>query len=147
MAQTDCYPMNEPVENLATGYGWYSKGPYHWRENTFDHVFRGGPAGGGFSTVGDLLKFSQALQGGKLVSPASLEFLWTDRPPHNYGAGFEVVATAAGQSVGHSGFFEGISTRMKIYRDRGYVVVVLSNIDDGAPGLVDAITDQIASAR
>ncbi|MGH7023704.1 MAG: serine hydrolase domain-containing protein [Caulobacteraceae bacterium] len=147
MTATDSYPMNEPVPNLATGYGWYSKGPYHWRENTFDHLFRGGPAGGGFSTVGDLLKFARALQAGKLVSPASLRFLWTDHPPHNYGAGFEIVPTAAGPSVGHSGHFEGISTRLSILRDRGWVVVVLSNIDDGAPGLVDAITDEIARSR
>jgi CubicO group peptidase (beta-lactamase class C family) len=147
MSATDCYPMNEPAENLATGYGWYSKGPYHWRENTFDHLFRGGPAGGGFSTVGDLLRFARALQAGKLVSPASLAVLWTDHPPHDYGAGFEIVSTAAGGSVGHSGYFEGISTRLSIFRDRGWVVVVLSNIDDGAPGLVDAITDQIARGR
>lgn len=147
MTATDCYAMNEPVENLATGYGWYSKGPFHWRENTFDHVFRGGPAGGGFSTVGDLLRFSRTLQSGKLVSSASLKILWADHPPHNYGAGFEVVSTAAGESVGHSGFFEGISARLIMFRDRGYVVVVLSNIDDGAPALTDAITDQIALAR
>jgi hypothetical protein len=46
MTATDCCPMNEPVENLAMGYGYDAKGPHHWRENSFDHVFRGGPAGG-----------------------------------------------------------------------------------------------------
>jgi CubicO group peptidase (beta-lactamase class C family) len=147
MTATDCYPMNEPVENLATGYGYYFKGPYHWRENTFDHVFRGGPAGGGFSTVGDLFRFARALQGGKLVSAASLKFLWTDRPPNNYGAGFEVSSTAAGKAVGHSGVFEGISSRLSLFLDKGYVVAVLSNIDDAAPPLMDAIGDQIALAR
>jgi CubicO group peptidase (beta-lactamase class C family) len=146
MTRTDCYPMNDPVENLATGYGYYFNGPPHWRENTFDHVFRGGPAGGGFSTVGDLFRFARALQAGKLVSRPSLKFLWSDQPPNNYGAGFEVVSTAAGKAVGHSGFFEGVSTRMSMFLDKDYVVVVLSNIEGGAPGLMDAISNQIALA-
>jgi CubicO group peptidase (beta-lactamase class C family) len=147
MNETDCYPMDEPVENLATGYGYYSKGPYHWRENTFSHVFRGGPAGGGFSTVGDLFRFVRALESGKLVTPASLKMMWTDRPPNNYGAGFEISDTAAGKVVGHSGFFDGISARLSIFVDQGYVVAVLSNIDNGAPALMDSIGDEIAMAR
>jgi CubicO group peptidase (beta-lactamase class C family) len=146
MTATDCYPMNEPVENLAMGYGYYSKGPYHWRENTFDHVFRGGPAGGGFSTVGDLFRFAMALQEGNLVSTASLRMLWTDHPPNNYGAGFEVSTTPAGKAVGHTGFYSGISSRLSIFLDTRYVVAVLSNIDNGAPALTDAIVDQIALA-
>jgi CubicO group peptidase (beta-lactamase class C family) len=147
MNRTDCYPMNEPVENLATGYEYYSKGPYHWRENTFDDVFRGGPAGGGFSTVGDLFRFARALRSGKLLSPASVKLMWTDRSPNDYGAGFEVSNTAAGKVVGHSGFFEGVSGRLSIFVDRGYVVAVLSNIDNGAPALMDAIGDEIALSR
>jgi CubicO group peptidase (beta-lactamase class C family) len=146
MTSTDCYPMDEPVENLAMGYGYYSKGPFHWRENTFSHVFRGGPAGGGFSTVGDLMRFAGALQREKLVSSASLKTLWTDHPPNNYGAGFEVSDTVAGKMVGHSGFFTGVSSRLSIFLDAEYVVAVLANIDNGAPALMDAIGDQIALA-
>jgi CubicO group peptidase (beta-lactamase class C family) len=138
--------MNEPVENLATGRGYYFNAPPHWRENTFDHVFRGGRAGGGFSTVGDLFRFARALWAGKLVSMPSLKYLWRDHPPNNHGAGFEVVSTAAGKAVGHSSFFEGVRTRMSIFLDKGYVAVVLSNIEGGAPGLMDAISNQIALA-
>ena len=84
---------------------------------------------------------------GKLVSPASLKVLWADRPPNNYGAGFEIADTVAGRAVGHTGFFTGVSSRLSIFPDTGYVVVVLSNIDNGAPELVDAIGDQIALAH
>jgi CubicO group peptidase (beta-lactamase class C family) len=91
-----------------------------------------------------LFRFAEALQGGKLVSAASLKTLWTDHPPNNYGAGFEVTDTVAGKSVGHTGFFTGISSRLSIFPDTGYVVAVLSNIDNGAPSLTDAIADQIA---
>ncbi len=91
-----------------------------------------------------MFRFAEALQGGKLVSAASLKTLWTDHPPNNYGAGFEVTDTVAGKSVGHTGFFTGISSRLSIFPDTGYVVAVLSNIDNGAPSLTDAIADQIA---
>lgn len=147
MTRTDCYPMNEPVENLAIGYYYAPDSPYGWRENTFAHLFRGGPAGGGFSTVGDLFHFASALRDGKLVTAASLKALWTDRAPNNYGEGFEVQQTAAGKVVGHSGVFPGISSRMSLFLDKGYIVIALSNIDNGAPSLMEAIGDEISHAR
>ena len=139
--------MNEPVKNLAMGYYYSPESPYGWHENAFAHLFRGGPAGGGFSTVGDMLRFARALRGGKLVSASSLKALWTDRPPNDYGEGFEVTQTAAGKVVGHSGVFGGISSRLNIYLDKGCVVIALSNIDNGAPSLTEAIADEIAYAR
>lgn len=144
MTATGSAPMDDPVENLAMGY-WF--GPKGWRENSFRQLFRGGPAGGGYSTVGDLYRFARALQTGKLVSPTTLNTLWTDHPPNAYGAGFEIQETAAGKVVGHSGAAKGVSGRLSLYLDNGYVVVVLSNIDRGAPALNDVLTAEIARAR
>ncbi len=59
MAGTDCYALDEVVENLAIGY--FREGGT-WKNNTFLHVLRGGPAGGGYSTVRDLHRFAQALR-------------------------------------------------------------------------------------
>ncbi len=143
MSSTGSAPMDEPVADLAMGY-W--RGPQGWRENSFRQLFRGGPAGGGYSTVGDLYRFARALQIGKLVSDASLDTLWTDHPPHGYGAGFEIQTTAAGKIVGHSGAARGVSARLSLYLDKDYVVVVLSNLDRGGPGLNDVLTAEIASA-
>lgn len=58
MINTDCYDMDRPIENLALGY---IKEPAtddqpEWRSNIFMHVAKGGPAGGGYSTVEDLLR-------------------------------------------------------------------------------------------
>ncbi len=147
MVATDSYSLDQPVENLAMGYAAAPGEPYGWRENTLMNLMRGCPAGGGYSTVGDLYRFASALQTGKLVSAASLKTLWTDHPPNDYGAGFEVEDTAAGTLVGHSGFDHGVSTRLRIYLDKGYVVAVLSNIDRGAPTLAEAISDEIARVR
>jgi CubicO group peptidase (beta-lactamase class C family) len=146
MTATGQFDMDDPVENLAIGYLRVPDSPFGWRENIMMSLVRGIPAGGGYSTVGDLLKFATALQSGRLVSKASLERLWSDPTAHNYGAGFEVNRGAVGRTVGHSGLFRGVSTRIRIYLDRGYVAVVLANIDRAAPPLLDAIEGELLAA-
>lgn len=136
MTRTDCYDLDEVVEDAAVGYTRCvtATGP-RWHNNLFAHVIRGGPAGGGFSTVHDLLRFDQALRGARLVRAESAEALWTPRPelgsPH-YGYGFAVSGRADNRIVGHSGTFPGISTRLDMYLDRGYTLAVLANCDQAA---------------
>ena len=132
MINSDCYEMDFPVENLAIGYSPDPKSPYGWQNNLYKHVIKGGPAGGGFSTVKDLHKFALALLGGKYVSTGSLEGMWTDHLGANYGYGFRVADGAAGKVVGHGGGFSGINSNLDIYLDSGYIVAVMSNIDRGA---------------
>ncbi|QTN28854.1 beta-lactamase family protein [Rhodoferax sp. AJA081-3] len=132
MKDTDSYAMDEPVENLAMGYTSESREKVHWKENTFMHVIKGGPAGGGFSTVGDLHRFAQALQVGNLVNPESRARLWTNQSDRGYGYGFKIGAYPNGLDVGHNGGFPGISGDLTIFVDQGYVVAVLSNRDHEA---------------
>lgn len=145
MRDTDCWALDEPVPRLAMGYSVARDGS-GWRENTVQNLFRGSPAGGGYSTVGDLLRFARALTSDRLVSRASRDFMWTDHPPHNYGAGFTIETTAAGRAYGHDGIFAGVSTRFHIYPDTGFVVAILSNQDYGAPGLDEALAEVFAQA-
>lgn len=62
---SDSFDIDADVPNLATGYslvgpnGDLTPGPY-WT-NHFRHVAKGGPAGGGYSTVDDMLNFATAL--------------------------------------------------------------------------------------
>ena len=132
MKNSDCYEMDFPVENLAIGYSPDPESPYGWQNNLYKHVIKGGPAGGGFSTVQDLHKFALALLGGKYVSKGSLEEMWTDHLGANYGYGFRVAEGASGKVVGHGGGFSGINSNLDIYLDSGYIVAVMSNIDRGA---------------
>ncbi len=132
MKNSDSYEMDYPVENLAIGYSPDWKSPYGWQNNLYKHVIKGGPAGGGFSTVKDLHAFALALLAGKLVSQESLKAMWTDWLKAGYGYGFAVAEGAAGKVVGHSGGFPGINSRLDIYLDKGYIVAVMSNIDQGA---------------
>jgi CubicO group peptidase (beta-lactamase class C family) len=135
MTNTDCYFLDDPVENLAMGYMNTPGSLYNFKENTFEHVLRGGPAGGGYSTAPDLLHFAAALQAGKLIKSETLQLLWTDYIKAGYGYGFEVRTTPAGKVVGHSGGFSGINSELGIYLDHGYTVAIMSNYDDGASSL------------
>jgi len=147
MTGTDCYEMDYPVENLAVGYSPDWKSPYRWQNNLYKHVIKGGPAGGGFSTVKDLHKFAQALLTGKLVSRPTLETLWTDYKGGGYGYGFTVAEGPAGKVVGHSGGFPGINSELDIYVASGYIVAVLSNYDNGASPLAAWIGRTLARIK
>ena len=139
MTNSDCYEMDYPVENLAIGYSPDPKSPYGWQNNLYKHVIKGGPAGGGFSTVKDLHKFALALLTGKYVSKDSMKAMWTDHLGANYGYGFSVTTSAAGKVVGHGGGFDGINSNLDIYLDSGYVVAVMSNTDRGASPVASKI--------
>jgi CubicO group peptidase (beta-lactamase class C family) len=63
MNDTDSYPVDTIVPNRAIGY----MGPKHARTNVYELPARGSSAGGGYSTVGDMLRFVRAhpeIQGG-----------------------------------------------------------------------------------
>ncbi len=139
MTDSDCYEMDYPVENLAIGYSPDFTSPYKWQNNLYKHVLKGGPAGGGFSTVKDLHRFALALLSGKLVSAKTRDLMWTDAKGANYGYGFAVVQGPGGKAVGHSGGFDGINSQLDIYVDSGYIVAAMGNTDNGASPLANKI--------
>ncbi|MBX3389844.1 MAG: beta-lactamase family protein [Phycisphaeraceae bacterium] len=143
MSNTDCYQLDHVNDNLAVGYERLigpGGSPTEYFNNIFAHVFRGGPAGGGYSTVTDLLRFDRALRAGRLLDKDSLAAAWTRTEvpqSFDYGLGFFVEDTAVGRAVGHGGDFAGISAQFRMYLESGYTVSVLSNYD-GAARLVEA---------
>ena len=151
MANTDCYEMDKPVPNLAIGYS-RERGPSgsQWTNNLYKHVLRGGPAGGGFSNVEDLLRFDIALRGHKLLSPASTDLLWSGKPKLNspdYSFGFGIGGTPDDRIVGHGGGFAGINSNLDMFLDSGYTAVVLSNYDGGAQSVSGKIQELLAALR
>src|SRR4030095_5623151 len=80
---TAAYELAHDQTNMHIGYtsedenGRYVPGPR--ANNLFSHVVKGGPAGGGFSTAPDLLKFTNALLADKLLSRHSRETLTTGK--------------------------------------------------------------------
>jgi len=97
---------------------------------------RGGPAGGGYSTVEDLARFATALRAGTLLPAAWADSLWTphaSRPQRMgggaYGYGFGIDTGALGRVVGHNGGQPGSGGQLDVYLDRGYTVAILTNVD------------------
>ncbi len=149
MTSTGEYDMDEPVPNLAIGYGKTKNkaGNEIWISNLFYHHIKGSPAGGGFSTADDLLRFDLALRSDQLVRRETRDLLWTPVPGATdgkvrWGLGF-ICRTdeRLGRVVFHSGGFLGISSTLDMYLDSGFTVVVLSNVSEG----LDAVRDKISA--
>ena len=147
MTDSDSYEMDYPVENLAVGYSPDLKSPYKWQNNLYKHVLKGGPAGGGFSTVKDLHRFALALLSDKLISRRMRDLMWTDFKGSNYGYGFTAVQSPGGKAVGHSGGFDGINSQLDIYVDSGYIVAAMCNYDNGASPLAEKIGSILARVK
>jgi len=135
MINSGCFDNDRPIPNLAIGYEKrYTAEGFYWRNNIFDHTVKGGPAGGGFSTVEDLFRFARALHEGKLVSKETAEVLTTPKPELNsrrYGYGFGVTEEENDTEVGHTGGYTGISAVLTIFKKSGYTYAVLSNHSNG----------------
>jgi D-alanyl-D-alanine carboxypeptidase len=123
MTHTESRPEVEHVAGRAVGY---TKGPGGLEPNTSALPWSGTPAGGGYSTVGDLFRFAQGLQSGKLLDPVLLKQATTDQTHKGYGFGFYVLPDGG---YGHGGGAPGINGEMHILPTQGYVVVVLANRD------------------
>lgn len=148
MTNTDAYELDRVNHNLAVGYQkeFADDGSKRFRNNIFMHVMRGGPAGGGYSTAPDLLRFAQALTTGKLVKRQTYELMTTPKPEVNsprYGYGFGVDPQSG--IVGHSGGFPGISSNLDIFKGTGYVAVVMSNYGGGSQPVVEKIRSLVRS--
>ena len=128
MTSTDSLPESESVPKRAAGY---VREQAAWVSNVDTLPYRGTAAGGGYSTVGDLLRFARALESGKLMSrkmfaeAAKSQMGW-------YGYGFMVVGSGSLQMWGHGGGAPGINGELRVFPSLGYVLVSLSNFDPPA---------------
>jgi CubicO group peptidase (beta-lactamase class C family) len=130
MRSTGALPESVVVSDRAVGYMRASPGS-EWVPNTDTLPWRGTSAGGGYSTVGDLLRFAQALESGTLLSEATLA---EATRPHQqqYGFGFDVQGQGSLGSYGHGGGAPGMNGELRVFPQLGYVVVSLSNLDPPA---------------
>jgi CubicO group peptidase (beta-lactamase class C family) len=136
MTLTASQPENEAVTGRAVGY-MRPQGQNTWTPNTNTLPYRGTSAGGGYSTVGDLLKFAQALISHKLLNAENTSLLMSGKVDAGDGAmyayGFEDARKKDGSGwVGHSGGAPGMNGDLRIFPKSGYVVAVLSNLDPPA---------------
>ena len=136
MAETGACELDMEEPNRAIGYTTQDAQGNETgtlADNTPLMPIKGTSAGGGYSTVEDLLKFSNALLSDRLLSPESTELLLSGkaeiREGSQYAYGF-IDRTISGQRVvGHGGGAPGVCASMEMYLESGYTVIILSNTD------------------
>jgi D-alanyl-D-alanine carboxypeptidase len=144
MTSTGSRAETDPVPNRATGYMRRNDA---WVPNADTLPWSGTAAGGGYSTVGDFLRFAEALQSGKLISKAALAQMTTPGLNGQYGFGMALAASGAPRSFGHAGGAPGQNGDLRIFPESGYVIVALSNLDPPAASkLVDFIAARLPLA-
>ena len=87
-------------------------------------------AGSLYSTVGDLQKWSEALDSGKVLPQATLARMWQP-VKGEYGYGWQIPALSLGRSnrrvVQHTGLVTGFVTVLQRFTDEHLTVIVLAN--------------------
>jgi CubicO group peptidase (beta-lactamase class C family) len=147
MSATDWFERDADTPNRATGYT--RDLPPDPRALTIEMALAdrvsnvafiepfGSSAGGGYSTVEDLLRFETALHGTTLLTADTVATLIegkVDTPRHGvkYGYGFEDDRSGPARIVGHTGGAPGINAALDMYWDLGSTVAVLANYDFAA---------------
>ena len=128
MMATDSAAESEDVPGRAYGYMRVRRS---WVSNADTLPYRGTAAGGGYSTVGDLLRFVQALESGKLLSKKMFSQA-THQQKGPYGFGFVVDGTGLRHMYGHEGGAPGINGGLRVFPYSGYILIGLSNLDPPA---------------
>jgi len=155
MNNTDFYETDRDVPNRAIGYTEIGPDnraePGPLRNNLVINAVKGSPAGGGYSTVEDLLKFDIALRRHKLLGEKFTNLITEGKVAATEGAandkyayGFMTTLANGSRVVGHGGTSPGANCKLDMYLDLGYMVVVLSNYDPrGAERVADRFRERI----
>lgn len=128
---------DEVVINRATGYMKSISGKY---KNNYFLSSSPYPDGGILSTVGDMLKFDQALYSSKLINETSKKKMFTALKV-TYGLAFQVEDRQDNKVVGHSGGMPGFSSYFSRYLNDKYTIIALSNYDLISRNIVHYIED------
>jgi CubicO group peptidase (beta-lactamase class C family) len=145
MTGTASEPEEQLVPDRSIGYTRFTGASL--QPNTDTLPYRGTSAGGGYSTVDDLMKFATALEKHKLLNAQYTEMLTTgkvDTPGGKYAYGFADAMINGTRCFGHGGGAPGMNGELKICPGPGYVIAVLSNMDPPAASRVaDFITNRL----
>lgn len=113
--------------------------PGEWQDGNGISAVKGGPAGGAFSTVGDLNRFVEALKGGRLLKPETLNLMKAERgkmirqggPLDAYAYGFGRLTIFGQPTWGHNGGTVGAGAQVDVFEDAPVTLILLAN-QDGA---------------
>jgi D-alanyl-D-alanine carboxypeptidase len=132
MKDTDSYEADAIVPNLACGYTRVNpesetEGPL--RSNTYTRPARGSSAGGGYSTVSDLLRFVNALISSELLPEEYAGWILGGPEPARSSKGDEQQGP---RGAAFAGGAPGINSLIETGIPGGYTVIVMTNMDPPA---------------
>ncbi len=135
MENSDSYELDALPANVATGYTRRASEDGREdavrRSNIYTAPGRGSSAGGGYSNAEDLLKFTLALQNGKLLNSEYSAWILSGGgaapPSRTNGKAAPKKITEGG--LGIAGGAPGINAILEMDIASGYTVIVLSNYD------------------
>jgi hypothetical protein len=134
--------VSPPEDSKTTGrsIGYMREGrKAPWKSNVDTLPYRGTAAGGGDSTVKDLLAFASALTSQKLLDAKHFELLTTSKmgagTPQHYGYGMGLQKSGEVKCFGHGGGAPGMNGQLTVC-ESGYTVAVLANMDPPAAGRI-----------
>jgi CubicO group peptidase (beta-lactamase class C family) len=125
------YDSNTAV--IAHRAAGYTPGPRGLANAGFVHMSIPHAAGALYSTTEDLLRWEQALFGGKVLQPASLVKMTTPFK-NDYAFGLLVRSVKGRKVIEHNGGIEGFNTYLGYYPDTKFTIIVLGNENGQAPG-------------
>ncbi len=148
MTSSDSFESDAAVPDLAIGY-WHAlpEDPADLTpeemltprtDNAEQLRIKGNPAGGGYSTVEDLLRFDRALQGHRLIGREMTRQVQAGKvetplePSIRYAYGFIDDRSGGTRSTVHGGGARGISASLALYVDSGATAAVLANYGQAA---------------
>lgn len=130
---------DEIVHHRAMGYMKSISGEFH---NTNFMTSSPFSDGGILSTVGDMLKFDQALYSSILINEVSKQKMFTVViPKQTYGLTFQVEDRHENKVVGHGGGMPGFSSYFSRYLKDKYTIIALSNYDMISKNVIHYIED------
>lgn len=152
MMDTDSFETDRVVPNIAIGYAGNLRNYDSLSSNIYLLPYKGISAGGGYSTAGDMLKFSNCLLNHQLLSPESTEVLIegkVDSPipgmEGKYAYGFMNSTVNNHRVVGHGGSLPGVCSNLDIFIDLGFTVVILSNSSNDCIRVINKIRETLRS--
>lgn len=128
----------QPLQMNDTGYDWnatilpsraagYELGAHGLEHAPYIDMHVPGGAGALYSTTEDLLRWTQGLYGGKVLSASSFDEM-TKPAKEDYACGLFVSTVNGRKTITHNGGIDGFNAILTYYPESKVTVVVLSNV-------------------
>lgn len=136
LSQTAVDRNEDVVPHRATGYERDRNTPGSYVNAVYSHMSVPGAAGALRSTAADLIRWTEALHGGRVLSAASYKEMTTPiRVPGkedvNYGLGLWLKPEQGHRLIGHNGGIDGFEASLNYLPERRMTLVILSNTQNG----------------